>query len=302
MDSGDHIHFSTQFEEIQYLKDFVQRLMNEKDALQMEFDDYTSSSEQLEKEYEATIEQNEKTIKDLRSMHHREQKEKDSLKLKLEQTVHENEQLQSEAEHLKEEKLQLQRTVRILEQKNDDLERAERMRAETVAAFESSLNNAIERNAILESEIDEKESLKEKLQRLVDETRDLKQELHIKERCPDNERLLNRPPPPPTMAVNGNENGLPTASRAFVDSNRLKVECETQTTPTKRETTSKISLLDTPMTASSRVLALNIIGDLMRKIGLSRFLCEHCGQVKCTTFCQPPPARPSQFPSNSRPS
>lgn len=48
----------------------------------MEFDDYTSSSEQLEKEYEATIEQNEKTIKDLRSMHHREQKEKDSLKVK----------------------------------------------------------------------------------------------------------------------------------------------------------------------------------------------------------------------------
>lgn len=46
---------------------------------------------------------------------------------------------------------------------------------------------------------------------------DLKQELQVKERCPDNERMLN---------------GF---SAQQVDSNRLKVEHETQTTPLKRK-------------------------------------------------------------------
>lgn len=134
----------------------------------------------------------------------------------------------------------MQSRIRELEQKNDDLERAERTVSETVAAIESALNNAIERNAILESEVDEKETLKEKLQRLVDETRgslfvieslyfyfdkylisDLKQELHVKDRCPDNERMLNGV----TNGVNG----------VHVDSNRLRVETETQTTPAKRK-------------------------------------------------------------------
>lgn len=51
---------------------------------------------------------------------------------------------------------------------------------------------------------------------------DLKQELHVKERCPDNERQMN---------------GYSTTS---IDSNRLKVEHETQTTPLKRKLHKKI--------------------------------------------------------------
>lgn len=42
---------------------------------------------------------------------------------------------------------------------------------------------------------------------------DLKQELQVRERCPDNERNMN----------------------GYLDSNRLKVENETQTTPVKRK-------------------------------------------------------------------
>lgn len=116
---------------------------------------------------------------------------------------------------MKVEQRQMTTYIRDLEQKNDDLERARRIIEESIAAIESDFQLAIERNAILESEVDEKESLQEKLQRLADESRDLKQELLVKERerCPDNERLLN---------------GY-KFTQQIVDSNKLK-ENETQTT------------------------------------------------------------------------
>lgn len=142
-----------------------------KECIQREFDDYTADSQQLEKEYEATIEQHEKTIKDLRATNNKTQNEIESLRLKLEQANKENEALQADVAKLNSEKLQMARYIRELEQKNDDLERSERAIGESIQAIETALNMAIERNAMLESEVDEKESLKEKLQRLADETR-----------------------------------------------------------------------------------------------------------------------------------
>lgn len=142
-----------------------------KDYIQREFDDYTADSQQLEKEYEATIEQHEKTIKELRSVNNKLQNEVESLRLKLEQANKENEALQTDVAKVNGEKVQMSRYIRELEQKNDDLERSERAIGESIQAIEAALNMAIERNAMLESEIDEKESLKEKLQRLADETR-----------------------------------------------------------------------------------------------------------------------------------
>jgi nuclear distribution protein NudE len=137
------------------------------------------------------------------------------------------------------------RYIRELEQKNDDLERSRRIIEESIAGIEAAFHNAIERNAILESEIDEKEGLKEKLQRLADETRDLKQELQVKEKCQENERPVN---------------GYRSAS--IVDSNRLK-EIETQTTPVKKDQIP----YQAPITPASRVMALNIVSDLIRKVG-----------------------------------
>lgn len=158
-----------------------------KDFVQREFDDYTSDSQQLEKEYEATIEQHEKTMKELRSANNKANNEIESLQvsnlklfvrvlicfhqLKLEQATKENNALQGDLTKLNAEKVKMTRYIRELEQKNDDLERSERAIGESIQAIETALNLAIERNAILESEIDEKESLKEKLQRLADETR-----------------------------------------------------------------------------------------------------------------------------------
>lgn len=51
---------------------------------------------------------------------------------------------------------------------------------------------------------------------------DLRQELQVKDRCPDNDRLAN------------------CFTNIAIDSNRLKVEHETQTTPLKRKIHKKI--------------------------------------------------------------
>lgn len=153
------------------LFDWYYYLVISKEYIQREFDDYTADSQQLEKEYEATIEQHEKTIKELRSVNNKIQNEVESLRLKLEQANKENEALQTDVDKLNNEKIQMSKYIRELEQKNDDLERSERAIGESIQAIEAALNIAIERNAMLESEIDEKESLKEKLQRLADETR-----------------------------------------------------------------------------------------------------------------------------------
>lgn len=142
-----------------------------KEYVQREFDDYTTDSQQLEKEYEATIEQHEKTIRELRSANSKLQNEIESLRLKLEQATKENVALQNSETKLKNESIEMQRYIRTLEQKNDDLERSERAHSESIQAIEAALNMAIEKNAMLESEVDEKETLKEKFQRVVDEAR-----------------------------------------------------------------------------------------------------------------------------------
>jgi hypothetical protein len=86
----------------------------------------------------------------------------------------------------------------------------------------------------------------------------------VKEKCQENER-----------PVNGYR------SAPIVDSNRLK-EIETQTTPVKKDQIP----YQAPITPASRVMALNIVSDLIRKVGLSRFLCSQCGRYKCTV-CPP---------------
>ncbi|CAH0563938.1 unnamed protein product [Brassicogethes aeneus] len=257
MNKGDHPNFTDKDQEIQYWKNLAEQYFLDADRIQKESDEFISESQQLEKEYEATIDQNEKKIKEFTIANNRLQNEVDSYRIKIEQYNKEVNSLENEIVTYKNDKMQMTQYIRELEQKNDDLERSRRIIEESIQGIESAFNSAIERNAILESEVDEKETLKEKLQRLLDERRELQQELQVKERCPDNERIVNGYKTPP-----------------IVDSNRLK-ENETQTTPSKHE-------FQTPITPASRVVALNLVSDLIRKMGLTRFLCSECGQFKCT--------------------
>ncbi|KAJ8979964.1 hypothetical protein NQ317_013712 [Molorchus minor] len=243
MNKGDQPQFKDKDEEIQYWKNLAEEYLQDYERIQKESDEFISESQQLEKEYEATIDQNEKKIKELTLANNKAQNEIDTLRMKLDQCNKENANLETEITEFKKEKVQMAQYIRDLEQKNDDLERSRRIIEESIAGIEAAFHSAIERNVILESEVDEKDTLKEKLQRLADETRDLKQELLVRERdrAPDNERILN-----------GYKNPI-------MDSNRLK-ENETQTTPIKHD-------FQTPISPASRVMALNIVSDLIRKVG-----------------------------------
>lgn len=234
--------------------------------LQHELDEYTENSAQLEKELEASLEHAEKSNCQLMQQNQRLNNEIEILKNKLERSRQESLSLEGKLQTLKNEKEKQAAYIRELEQKNDDLERGQRVISESVSYIEALLNQAYERNAVLESEVDEVENLRVKLQRATDEARDLKQELKVIERLPNgvSEENLN--------------NMAPNLLNGHVNSTSSRVESETQTniaTPFKRE------LNGNAMTPSSRISAMNIVGDLLRKVGALESKLSSCrGSVR----------------------
>ncbi|KAG6447141.1 hypothetical protein O3G_MSEX004783 [Manduca sexta] len=219
--------------------------------IQQELDEYTENSAQLEKELEASLVQVEKQNRDLEHQNQRLKNEIEMLRNKLERSQHETNALENELQALKIDKDKQGVYIRELEQKNDDLERGQRVISESVSCIETLLNQAYERNAVLESEVDEIENLRVKLQRATDEARDLKQELKVMEKVPVHKKEDD----------STNENQI---NGHISNSTRTQVEIETQTSlmsPQKRE------INGNAMTPSSRVTAINIVGDLLRKVG-----------------------------------
>ncbi|CAH0723402.1 unnamed protein product, partial [Brenthis ino] len=233
---------------LEYWKDQAKHYEQKARDIQQELDEYTENSAQLEKELEASLEQVEKQNRDLEHQNQRLKNDIDTLKTKLDRSQHETNALENELQALKIEKEKQAVYVRELEQKNDDLERGQRIISESVSCIETLLNQAYERNAVLESEVDEMENLRIKLQRATDEARDLKQELKVVEKIP----ILKK------------EDGSTNESLCNGHSTRTQVEIETQTSlssPARRE------INGNAMTPSSRVTAINIVGDLLRRVG-----------------------------------
>ncbi|KAJ2946056.1 hypothetical protein O0L34_g4975 [Tuta absoluta] len=238
-------------DQVEYWKKQAKYYEQKANDIQQELDDYTESSAQLEKELEASLVQVEKQNRDLEHQNQRLKNEIEMLRTKLERSQNEMGALENELQTLKMEKDKQAIYVRELEQKNDDLERGQRVISESVSCIESLLNQAYERNAVLESEVDEIENLRVKLQRANDEARDLKQELKVIEKVPHKEKEDS----------SDNDNIL---VNGHVSNARTQVEIETQTSissPQKRE------INGNAMTPSSRVTAINIVGDLLRKVG-----------------------------------
>ncbi|KAG9337880.1 hypothetical protein JZ751_027532 [Albula glossodonta] len=168
-------------------------------------------------------------------------------------------------------KEQLHKYVRELEQANDDLERAKRsapdpshqmrQRLATIVSledFEARLNQAIERNAFLESELDEKESLLVSVQRLKDEARDLRQELAVRERNTDVSRMSA--PSSPTLDIDRMDSAV-QASLSLPATPMGKGMDNAFISPRV------LNNGNSPLTPSARISALNIVGDLLRKVG-----------------------------------
>ncbi|XP_033330793.1 nuclear distribution protein nudE [Megalopta genalis] len=270
----DPPQFVSKDDEVQYWKDLAHQLHRRKEDIERELEEFQENSQLLEKELEASLEQAEKTNRELRQRNIRLATEVEQLRTRLDQQTSDCAMFQGKAQDLQAQHDHLLKYIRELEQKNDDLERAHRINRVTEEEIEAKLNSAIEKNALLESELDEKEGLKVIVQRLMDEIRDLKQEIQVQERHqPDNDKSADR-------------------VRNHVDSNKLQVELETHisSTPIVQQsippsnTTSPLKIgnrvvggvtgnnnnnnnVNPPLAPCTRILAMNMIGDLMRKVG-----------------------------------
>lgn len=259
--------FETKDEEIEYWKKKAEDIENE-------WEEYRENSAMIEQELESSLEQSEKTVKELRTRNNRLQLENESLRDKLEQIQQE---LSAQVSELQEESVQCRsreenyvKYIRELEQKNDDLDRAQRAMYVSLSEFEQKLNSSIERNVLLESELDEKESLKVMVQRLKDEARDLKQEIQIRER----ER---------SAEIENKSAGSRKSSLKIIDSN--KMSSGTPSPPLKTQ--------NVGMSPATRISAMNIVGDLLRKVGALESKLASCRNASRDSIATNDPPRES---------
>uniref|UniRef100_A0A3B3REM9 NudE neurodevelopment protein 1-like 1b n=1 Tax=Paramormyrops kingsleyae TaxID=1676925 RepID=A0A3B3REM9_9TELE len=230
---------------------------------QEELLEFQEGSRELEAELEAQLGQAEHRIRDLQTENQRLKSEAEALKEKLEQQYAQSykqisvlEDKLGQTQGIKE---QLHKYVRELEQANDDLERAKRATIVSLEDFEQRLNQAIERNAFLESELDEKESLLVSVQRLKDEARDLRQELAVRERQTDTRMSA---PSSPTPDSDKTDSGVQAS--LSLPATPL---CKNMDSVFTSSTVLTNGCNNSPLTSSARVSALNIVGDLLRKVG-----------------------------------
>uniref|UniRef100_A0A3B5KWK9 NudE neurodevelopment protein 1-like 1a n=2 Tax=Xiphophorus couchianus TaxID=32473 RepID=A0A3B5KWK9_9TELE len=257
--------FSSKDEEIDFWKALSLKYKKGCEEAQEELLEFQEGSRELEAELEAQLGQAEHRVKDLHSENQRLKNEVETLKERLEQQYSQSFKqislLEDDLGQTHSIKEKLHKYVRELEQSNDDLERAKRATIVSLENFEQRLNQAIERNAFLESELDEKESLLVSVQRLKDEARDLRQELAVRERQADMSRM--------------SAPSSPTQDNIKMDS-AVQASLSLPATPLTKSLDNAFanpSVLSNgygsncPLTPSARISALNIVSDLLRKVG-----------------------------------
>ncbi|XP_075559223.1 nuclear distribution protein nudE-like 1 isoform X3 [Dermacentor variabilis] len=253
---------------------------------QLELEEFQASSRDLEAELETQLKQYEASNRELRAMITRLQVDNEGLQEKLQQSKQEGARqvhdLQAQLEEVTASREEMHSYIRELEQSNDDLERAKRATVASLEEFESKLNQAIERNAFLESELDEKEAMSFMVQRLKDEARDLKQELMIQQSVHKEQTTPFVPDAPSPLVQRRESMGcaplIPPRAQAsscipgIADSNRLATDGAARAAAASNGAPQQpppgvCSSGQTPLTPSARVSALNIVGDLLRKVG-----------------------------------
>ncbi|KAL2101523.1 hypothetical protein ACEWY4_003284 [Coilia grayii] len=234
---------------------------------QEELQEFQQMSRDYEVELETELKQCEARNRELLNVNNRLRMELENYKEKYEtqhsEAVRHISNLEGDLAETTAIKDQLHKYIRELEQANDDLERAKRATIMSLEDFEQRMNSVIERNAFLESELDEKENLLESVQRLKDEARDLRQELAVKqkqERKPSlslgKDTEVAEPTPPPSRPASV----LPTPSRP------TSILNTPFNTPPASQSRGE-GMVGSPLTTSARISALNIVGELLRKVG-----------------------------------
>lgn len=258
--------------------------------VQTDFTEYQRSSAELEHELDSHLTQKDKKIQDLEARSAFVTSENELLKNKLEKVTNTSRQqietLTTRLAEVTEHNQQLTTHIRELEQSNDDLERAKRHLDATLADFDSKLNEQIERNELLESEIGEKEEMQTVIQRLKDEARDLRQELMIQQNVkPKKMSMSNDETKQADTSITSPTKSKPLINGTTVKDNKSSLNSPTSpvsksvlitpTTPTGSSSNGPIPLLS----ASSRISALNIVSELLRKVGALESKLASCRNI-----------------------
>ncbi|XP_041832406.1 nuclear distribution protein nudE homolog 1-like [Melanotaenia boesemani] len=276
--------FGSLEEELEYWKDEAARHQQIAEEAQEELQEFQQMSRDYEVELETELKQCEARNRELLAANNRLRMELENYKDKYEtqhsEACRQISSLEGDLAETTAIRDQLHKYIRELEQANDDLERAKRATIMSLEDFEQRMNQVIERNAFLESELDEKENLLESVQRLKDEARDLRQELavqqkqQVQDRKPSLSSAAKEPssssssaalPTPPLTPPDKRTEDKTTSSSPATPS-RPPASSEVFTTPSPSVSRGE-SLSATPLTTSARISALNIVGELLRKVG-----------------------------------
>ncbi|XP_070779698.1 nuclear distribution protein nudE homolog 1-like [Enoplosus armatus] len=283
--------FGSLEEELEYWKEQASRRQQSVAEAQEELQEFQQMSRDYEVELETELKQCEARNRELLSANNRLRMELENYKDKYEtqhsEAYRQISSLEGDLAETTAIRDQLHKYIRELEQANDDLERTKRATIMSLEDFEQRMNQVIERNAFLESELDEKENLLESVQRLKDEARDLRQELavqqkqQVQDRKPSLSSAVKEPssssssagfPTPPLTPPDKRTEDKTTSSSSnqLVPSattpSRPPASAESFTTPPPSISRGE-SLSGTPLTTSARISALNIVGELLRKVG-----------------------------------
>ncbi|XP_027695067.1 nuclear distribution protein nudE homolog 1 [Vombatus ursinus] len=266
MEDSGRKNFSSEEEEISYWKDLAIQYKQRAENTQEELHEFQEGSREYEAELETQLQQIETRNRDLLSENNRLRVELETVKEKFEMQHSEDYRqisaLEDDLAQTKAIKDHLQKYIRELEQANDDLERAKRATIMSLEDFEQRLNQAIERNAFLESELDEKENLLESVQRLKDEARDLRQELAVQQK-------QEKPRTPIHSSLEAERTDTAVQATMSVPSTPVahRGPSASVNTPASFKRGLEDSYGGTPLTPAARISALNIVGDLLRKVG-----------------------------------
>ncbi|KAM6250081.1 nuclear distribution protein nudE homolog 1 [Porphyrio hochstetteri] len=281
MEESGH-QFSSVEEETSYWKELAMKYKQCAENTQEELREFQEGSREYEAELETQLQQTESRNRDLLSENNRLRMELDSVKEKIELQHSEGYRqisaLEDDLAQTKAIKDQLQKYIRELEQANDDLERAKRATIMSLEDFEQRLNQAIERNAFLESELDEKENLLESVQRLKDEARDLRQELAVQQR-------QERPRTPMRTPLEAERTDTAVQASLSLPPAPSLHRAPCARTPLAFRRGFEDSYSVTPLTPAARISALNIVGDLLRKVGALESKLASC---RSFVYEQPP--------------
>ncbi|KAK7174599.1 hypothetical protein R3I93_001723 [Phoxinus phoxinus] len=258
--------FASVEQERDYWKEQAAKYQQRAEETLEELQEFQQMSRDYEVELETELKQCDARNRELLTANNRLRMELENYKEKYEtqhsEAVRQISSLEGDLAETTAIKDQLHKYIRELEQANDDLERAKRATIMSLEDFEQRMNHVIERNAFLESELDEKENLLESVQRLKDEARDLRQELAVQEKQERKSSISlskDAEKPETTPARSALPSLLATPSRPPGSGTAFN---------TPSASYSRIEgLTGTPLTTSARISALNIVGELLRKVG-----------------------------------